>query len=309
MGEGGVVDAIDSTFSIYGTGFSHNAAGHKGVLSLRRSRAKLTASQFTYNKAWDRAGVFFSENGIIHVHTTNFSHNSAGSFGVLYSSDDRLSIFSCLFNNNTAVRGGGGVGYIRNPQSDINNSTFRNNVAHEFDGGALVLYSDHEIDGCTTILASQFFHNKANTYGGAISCSNQMLYINNTIFSYNKAMIGGGALYLPAGNVTLVGETIFSNNEAPYSGAVHIESSTLTSYGSVVITNSSANFSTVLFLHSHVCFMENVTFSKKFWTILHLKQQHYIQGSCYISILLTTRIKPSGFPRRGNSNISEHNVL
>ena len=255
---GGVMYVVrGSKVLIEATNCSHNAASARSaVLYLSGGRARVTMSQFTYNKVADTAEVIDST---VEIHSTNFSHNSANTdtaCGVLYVSLCYVTIRSCQFNNNSAagsIATGGAVKFDVSV-AFIYDSIFSNNAAHS--GGALHM----DVRGNITISASQFHHNTAVNKGGAITCSGRML-INETTFSDNKANSQGGAIYLlGAGNSTFIGETRFSNNEARNGGAVYAINSIILSNGSVVIENNSADWSSFLFLSSRGHFIKSVTF-------------------------------------------------
>ncbi len=117
------------------------------------------------------------------------------------------TVFKGYFSNIAAVMATGGT-------LNFNNCTFRDVSASS--GGAISMTG-----GKLTITDSLFINNRANLYGGAISCENVgIVKIYNSKFENNNAIQeAGGAIYLLNSNLSAYNVEI-NNCYAPFGGAI-----------------------------------------------------------------------------------------
>lgn len=154
------------------------------------------------NKGMDAGGNFY--RAFAYISNCTFKNNLADYFGgaiSLYDSD--VYVTNCNFVSNKAKNGG--AISILNGMANLTviNSSFTSNFASDM-GGAL------EIDALKTystkyfanVVNSTFNSNNAN-YGGAIIAGDSN--ISNCIFTNNKAVYQGGAIF---NNETFLGEPI-----------------------------------------------------------------------------------------------------
>ncbi len=238
------------------------------------------------NGAGTRFGSIISNSGTTTISNATFSNNktSAGGYGgAIYNNEGLLTINNSVFKDNTATWDGGAISgstsYISSKPADftadvinestvraywqsktgfdaknkivINNSTFDNNKATVYSGGAVSVYSDAIItnshfknntangndpvdptDGGGAIYAGGWarlditggdFINNTSNYGGAISTTRAgkengvYMHIKGAEFEKNTATVNGGAI---SNNFedTVLTDVIFKNNTAAENG-------------------------------------------------------------------------------------------
>ncbi len=133
-----------------------------------------------------------------------------GSGGALSSAGEFVRIVNCRFVGNNADYAGGGV-YIVGANAEIRNCEFTENSAG-FDGGGLIIQSDFETPGASSVVGCAFNGNFSHQVGGGASISATSLAIDGCAFAGNEAGYGGGA-YAIAFDGAIRGCT-FTNNSA-----------------------------------------------------------------------------------------------
>lgn len=230
---GAVALHSDATGHFDGVTFSGNqsgsADGHTasaGAIVLRSNDASATVSDSTF--------------------TSNSSGGVGGAIGICPSCTPAgLTVTDSTFTGNTAASHGGAI-YSRNPVT-VTGSTFTDNAAAG-DGGAIynestldVSASDFDgnigrsgggvyaFDANVTVSGSNFDGNDSGLDGGAIAAEESDVDIDDSIFTNNNALLGGGGavaacLCAPVGDLTiedsiLTGNTSFLDGGAIASGA------------------------------------------------------------------------------------------
>ena len=135
--------------------------------------------------------------------------------GALYTNDNvDITVTSSSFTNNTATNFGGGAiaGY---GNVTVTSSTFTSNSSNEW-GGAIYAYA------ALNVYSSTFDGNSADNSGGALFQFNQKLAdIENSTFYNNTSGDSGGAAFLYAGlvlqNTFVISETGGNGGQAVYS--------------------------------------------------------------------------------------------
>ncbi|MEE4355756.1 MAG: Ig-like domain-containing protein, partial [Desulfococcaceae bacterium] len=132
-----------------------------------------------------------------------------------------LSVKNCIVIGNRAVSGGGMYNYFGNPLLD--NCTFSNNTAVNFDGGGICHYG-----GNLTLSRSLISSNTAEQNGGGIyiySAADSLIHLSNCTISGNGAagdtmqVFGGGAIYYGGtvsgtGAMSLLNCTVYNNSSS-----------------------------------------------------------------------------------------------
>lgn len=222
--EGGAVFGSGSYVIVEKSIFKQNRAtsSHGGAVSSNKW-AHIGNSTFILNTAEKRGGAIYTTY-IQFSGKTSFLNNSAKSHGgAVYTNTIARENSNLYFEGNHADSDFGGALYINNKCEDvfIRNSVFANNYAIKGDGGAI--YSD---SGSTKlhIIGCNFTANSATDgiekrYGGAIR-SKDTLYVENSIFTNNRAENYGGAIY--ANLVDSIKNSSFISNHAKEGGAIYV---------------------------------------------------------------------------------------
>ena len=204
---GGAIMAESIGNKIIGSKFINNfASDNGGAILVRRSNNMIVNSSFEDNKAARGGAIclrFISKN--INENNSivgcNFTANGKAirvgeevltKGGAIFSYANKTYILDCNFNDNLALSGGAvlfgcDANGNRANNNTIENSTFKNNQAVRYGGGAISSASTGD-----KILNSTFISNTAKNYGGALS----MDYVDvfNSTFKDNMA-IEGTAIY------------------------------------------------------------------------------------------------------------------
>lgn len=240
---------------IVGSEFINNEAGNGGAFGAIASGLQVFNSRFAGNKASDASagGIVRGHGGALHLDGTFNSFNPTTS--------NKVEVCGCVFENNTAVRGGGAIKVTisdgANTKAIYRRSAFTNNrlvgtPPAEGHGGAIYHIEDDHANGGNEdnleISESTFAGNFAQRQGGGV-----WVYIKgrgrivNTTFHDNRAsaagtnLIGqGGGLVISLGVIDLVNVT-FANNFATFQGGALFAGSgpetTVTLYNSLFYQN------------------------------------------------------------------------
>ena len=193
---GGAIDCNSERMNLTNTLFDNNYAGEYGAALCRESTA--TSGFGGYN---------------------NFTNNHAGIAGaaLAWMGVKDIKINHYIFINNTADKSGGAI-YVSEGSDNciINNSYFeRNSITNATGGhgGAIDIVGNN-----ATIINSNFTLNRA-MYGGAIFAGNLSgdAHAYNVSFTYNHALVDGGAVQV-RGSGVILNETHFYNNTAERNG-------------------------------------------------------------------------------------------
>lgn len=172
--------------------FRNNSATYGGGLHSRNgSNVTLLNCAFIDNTAQRGAGVNNDESTLEAIDCL-FSNNLAGSYyGGLFSGyqNSRVTLRRCIFRENSARYGGGGLG-VSGSDTVITNCEFIDNTAilEDWSRGAAIQNSG----GDTIIRNCLFSGNKSNAYGAIYQYQGQVDLINCT-FAGNMALDGRAA--------------------------------------------------------------------------------------------------------------------
>ncbi len=237
--QGGAIFANNSyELIIVNSVFENNVAGNGGAFGVIAVGVQVFNSRFVGNQAVDdtAGGIVRGYGGAIHIDGVwnNFNPNTLNEY----------TICGSVFENNTAIRGGGASASVisdnRNTLATFERSTFRNNHARGRSsqpneggqGGAIYHIEDDHAGGDNEfnlrISESLFTGNTALRQGGAAWLSilgngvvqNSTFENNRTSAPFNT--VGqGGAVAVMLGKIELA-YTTFANNHAAYQGgALH----------------------------------------------------------------------------------------
>jgi hypothetical protein len=222
---GGIFNYIDGTVSIYaGTSFTSNQADGTfgGGFFNDGGNAVVSGTSFTDNVINDTDGGFgagiASELGTISIDTSTFTDNGGSDVvegGGIYANDVSTSISSSSFASNNAQYGAG----IYEDSEDvlsISGTTFENNTASEFGGGAY-------LDGAAYICNSTIAANQA-IFGGGIFSDGTSILANCTVATNvgTARSRAGGGLYVNSGDTTIYNTIVATNTLANHSTASDI---------------------------------------------------------------------------------------
>ncbi len=239
---GAICNYADGTLVVTGTSMSNNTADLWGGAIFNYIDATLdlySGCSITSNIAEGTfGGGLFNDGGTANISGTSFTGNlvidfSGGVGGAIASELGTINISSSTFTDNGdfLVVAGGGI-YVDDTSSTINSSTFTTNDAEE--GGGIYQDSDDTL----AISGSTFEDNNAGLYGGG-ALINGAAYISNSTFAANEAQDGGGIVVFQT--LTLANCTISTNvgTAGPYAGGgLYANSGDTTIFNTIVAQNT-----------------------------------------------------------------------
>lgn len=200
----------------------NQAAGIGGAISSYRNQLTISNSLFDQNTAGSSGGGIYSLGSWITILSTSFLGNTSDrNGGGIYAAQDAVParIEDCLFEDNTAVSGGGiynttMVYQFGSSELSIARTRFQNNTATDsgggiFNGDSSISITDSSLtentaarggaingsyDGSISLNSSTLSGNMATDYGGGIAYQGSLEIANSTL-SGNQAHGSGGAIY------------------------------------------------------------------------------------------------------------------
>ncbi|MCB0037046.1 MAG: hypothetical protein KDE51_23610 [Anaerolineales bacterium] len=216
---------------IVGSVFEGNTAGNGGAIGGLATGMILVNNHFTNNQAVDTTagGIVRGYGGALHLDGVRNGYNP--------NSNKQVTVCGSIFENNSAVRGGGALASVVSDnygtKYTVEKSTFNSNVVTGLNGqygqgGAIYHIEDDHNNGRNEdnleITQSTFYANEAGRQGGGV-----WLYIlgrgevTNSTFESNRTIAGfnnvgqGGAMALNLGILNITNVT-FAHNHADYQG-------------------------------------------------------------------------------------------
>ena len=234
--QGGAIFSHNSYETIIsGSVFVNNRAGNGGAFGGIATGLFIFNSRFSGNQALDATsgGIVRGYGGAVHLDGVTNSYNP--------ESNKRVHICGSVFENNTAIRGGGAVVVTvsdnKGTKATYEKSSFTSNevfgLGGQFgQGGAIYHIEDDHAGGIDEdnldIYQSTFHDNRALRQGGAVwlyilghgRVANSTFEANTTTAPFNT--VGqGGAMAITLGQIDII-STVFANNHAAYqAGALH----------------------------------------------------------------------------------------
>ena len=248
---GGAIDWNATNGGLFNNQFISNEADY-GAALCRETGARGgngTSNIFISNHArisGAALGWLGSDN--IKIVNYNFTNNTAvvsgGAIFVNFTSNN-CSVIDCNFIGNRIYEYneeslGGAIDW-RGANGTVINSNFTGN--HAFKGGAIFVGTEQ---GITNITNSTFIENSAHDNGGAIDMNASSVHLNKTIFKDNTALRGGAVFVGEKGSDNYIYNSTFENNKAiseheneeAYGGAINW----LSAAGNILYSNFTNNY-------------------------------------------------------------------
>ncbi len=224
-GNGGVVYTLkeqneNATVTITNAVFDNNYSLGYGAILYSQTKATITGSTFTNNKADANGGVLCNHGGTLFtVKDSNFVNNEGKTGGAIWS-NTQFTIENSVFDTNSAKNADNGKydgGAIRaGGKGTIISSQFLNNKSSNTGGAIISEAAGTIISGCT------FKSNESGNAGGALINKGKDTVVSGCTFESNKATTNGGAICSDA-TITINAQTAFANNEAGnIGGAIYL---------------------------------------------------------------------------------------
>lgn len=200
--------------NIYGGTFENNEAARGGAIYNYRA-TRVYGGTFKNNKASVYAGA-------VYLPGSQYSVLYLGSNQSVLAEDEEVATSAILFEGNTADKSGGAIfGQMKNSINIYGNTTFQNNVANGYNGGAI------NTSGALVIVNAVFEGNIAASKGGAIyayysnpELTTRQVDIRAGLFINNRASKGGAIAFsalsedFEKGAIGFIGDVTFKNNIA-----------------------------------------------------------------------------------------------
>ena len=199
------------------TTFANNTAVEKSgaVHVSRQSVTHIFHCIFRQNKAKDGGAILSVELTSVSISHCLFVGNHAERFaGAILQYKNDLLIYATRFLRNTAVQESGAIRIMKTSVVHIFYCNFTQNKAH-YGGAILTFYL-----GSVSISHCLFIRNHANISGGAIIHYKNDLLINATRFLSNTARQNSGAIFLMHVSAAYILHSIFTQNKAKLGGAI-----------------------------------------------------------------------------------------
>ena len=219
-GYGGAIEN-SGILVVDGSTFKGNTAYEAGAIDNYGGNVTISGiSKFIGNSATTSAGAIYNTGGAtlnINGTTTEntlFDGNSAANGGAVFNAGTMTQTYG-TYQNNTATSYGGAIyssSSTGTASLTLNGTTFDNNSA--VSGGAIIAASNTNL---TVQSGSEFTNNKATgtdtSVGGAIyGNSNSNIIVDNSDFSDNSTVYGGGAIAVINSDLTVRNNSKFIGN-------------------------------------------------------------------------------------------------
>ena len=279
-GNGGamyVTQLADATIS--GCEFSGNiAASSGGAVSVNgQANAKLNNNTFTGNTAVNGGALYLSIDTTNTLKNLVFTENravasasgSGGTGGAIYAYSTNVSVEKLDIRNNSAAQHAGAIYMSATTLTLGNDTTIEGNVAGDHGGAFYLTYTSNEDgtkNGSKLILNKTELKGNAAKVGGAISirtdCEatlNNAKLVENTASASADDQMGGGAVYVGYGKLTVSNTTLDSNTSAYYGGAIYSRKSPVTINGGTVKNSVGATGAALYFCEGTTATLKDVT--------------------------------------------------
>ena len=213
---GAIISYGGSLFSTH-TYYSGNSADTGGAIYVDRfSRIASSHDNYINNSAALFGGGIGSNTSSISGTNNTYSNNRAESGGAIYLEYSYMSGVGGYYEMNRADLLGGVI-YASNANVSTSDSYFINNRAKN---GSIYISM-----GNVSMTGSNFLGNQAEV-GSVIFAKNASVYITSSLFSNNKASIGGGVMYAETSSTEHF-NSCYMNNSATIGGVFLIYDSSL----------------------------------------------------------------------------------
>ena len=206
-----------------------------------------------------RGGAIYAESSNLTVTGSMFQNNSALTGGGAYITHCIANFVDNTFLNNFGSFGGAGVYMVQSTVDIIETSFISNLVVNE--GGALEMFFSRVTFAMDTVFRS----NLATSFGGGIVVGNSDLQFKGRVsFVMNSARLIGGAFLAFGTNMTFNAEVSFEDNVAQYGGALMAAGESSIEFTDVTLfQNNSAIYGGGIYItESSICFTGLTTIDK-----------------------------------------------
>ncbi len=210
-------------------------------------------------------------NGVLNAANATFDNNHALAGGAVSIRTGCSGVFDNTTFTNNSVSGsddkldgdseGGGAIYVGYGSVSLTNSTLTNNTSDTFGGAIDAVSATVTVDGCN-------LSNNSAMSGGAIKAiTKSNVTINNVILNNNESTyenvdynssLGGGAVDMNGGQLTISKTTIDGNTSDYYGGALLVSNAVVKINDNTVVKNSSGKTGAALNLKSCTTTLENI---------------------------------------------------
>lgn len=209
-------ETVKNSVYINDTDFTSNSAKNGGAIYVEglmdlgggKASMKVVDADFERNTATEMGGAVYNASNLT-LTDVDFKFNTANTLGGAIYSSGKLDLDKVNFVSNSVIEEDGGALYITGGQeNNITNSTFRDNHADNYSGGAILLQN-----GVLNIDNTTFVGNTAMESGAIFTYSSQpnTLNITNSVFDSNMALSAGAVQAMYQANIS---DTVFKNNIA-----------------------------------------------------------------------------------------------
>ncbi len=198
-----------------------------GAIALIKNSLSCIDTEFTENKSYENAGVFYESDKASEAVFKNcrLTSNEASKFAGAILSKSKLSLLFATVSKNKAPKGGGGIFVDKGSETVIDRSFINENFTEENGGGVLNR-------GTLTVKNSLVSSNEASKIGGGIFALENETFIENSLLSYNFSHDGGAAAVYENSYLSVKNSTFKENRAQYFAGAI------LNAKGLVVAENS-----------------------------------------------------------------------
>ena len=243
--------------------FINNTANYAAAI-YSGGQMIINNSRFIDNQAEDMGSAMFADLAEINISNTFFTSCMPSKYGqihasksqvsidnsefinmtstyspALYSEGSNITIIDSKFVNLTANRSAGAISIKESGNSYIKDCEFINTKSFKNAGAMQV---DYGMKSYNATLIDCVFNNASSMIGGAYIQLGGNLIMNRSVFTNNKARVGG-AVYISFTNSTIDNcifdsNELYANDSAGYGGAIYCDISNLTLTNSRFTNNS-----------------------------------------------------------------------
>ncbi len=152
-------------------------------------------------------------NSKVYLDNCTFLNNTATNGGAIYKKGGNLSIQDSTFILNSAANYGGAIYCEELYDFCVNDTSFSDNRAINYFGGAIYLY-ESDFNALNMIIT-----NSSANFGGGIMARDSYLDLTNLTATENRAEYNGGAIYTIYGGLYIY-ESLLQSNQALNGGAI-----------------------------------------------------------------------------------------
>ena len=206
---------------------ANEATDSGGGMLIESPETRLTRCTVTDNRAVrDGGGLRVRNRAVLVAVDTDFSENRAGKDGggVLLE-DSRGTLVSCDFTSNVAGNGAGLGVYLANVT--VESCRFLLNRAIRDVGGGIQI----EERSLLHIVDSDLFGNEAEGHGGGIHASLSTMHVRRVRLDQNSCRLMGAGLCILHAELANVTESTFSHNKAQFGAGIFARDTPLVLWG------------------------------------------------------------------------------